>query len=131
MTTGFGHQLIAAILLRDGAICGMYGTNPNCRRHATTANHRLNRGAGGSKLRNGMSNGCAICDICNNAIEDDAELAEIARHRGVKLTEGDNPSLVPMWSTFFLMWVILHDDEMLLTGLTDETVRPDQLEVIE
>lgn len=127
--TGFTPEQKAGILMREGGICAMSGANPNCRRQATEANHRLNRGSGGTADRgtgrNGTDNGCALCFVCNGDIEHVPELAEIARHRGVKLIEGDRPHLVAFWCIFFGQWTQLIGDDMLLLGLTDPTTRPE------
>jgi hypothetical protein len=126
MSTGFTPDQNAAILLRDGGICAMIGSHDGCAGRADTANHRLNRGAGGSKLRNGMSNGCAICHVCNGLIESDSALASVARERGVKLRQGDEPAECRLWSPFFHQWVKLSDYALTLTGETDPTAQPEQ-----
>lgn len=132
--TGFTPTQVDGILMREGTICAMSGAElpdgTTLPRHkATTANHRLNRGAGGTADRgtgrNGTDNGCAICWTCNGLIEDGAELADIARHRGVKLTAGDRPHLVAFWCIFYGQWVQLIGDDMILLGLTDPTTRPE------
>ena len=124
MSTGFTPEQSAAILLRDGGICAMTGSHKQCTGRADVVNHRLNRGAGGSKLRNGLSNGCAICHTCNGLIESDSRLAEIARARGVKLREGDTPADTPIWSPFFQQWCSLGDNALRLTGFNDLKTRP-------
>lgn len=123
--TGFTPAQSAGILMREGHTCALADVNPRCTRRATVANHRLNRGAGGSKERNSTDNGCALCDQCNGDIESDAALAEIARHRGVKLRQGDDPRTVALWSIFYGQWVQLVGDALFLTGETDVTTRPD------
>jgi len=123
--TGFTPLQVEAIKLRDGGMCAMRGTHDRCTGVADTANHRLNRGAGGSQQRNGLSNGCGICNICNGLIEHDSELADIARRRGIKLREGiTTPTEVPIWSPFFRQWCVLTDDDLRLTGETDELTMP-------
>lgn len=124
--TGFSPEQKAGILQREGSFCAMYGRNPKCRRQATTVNHRLNRGAGGTSDRgtgkNGTENGCAICWDCNGAIEDNADLSVEAQRLGVKLRDGDDPTRIPMWCVFFHQWVQLRDDALYLTGITDDTL---------
>lgn len=117
MSTGFTPEQRAATLTRDGNMCAM-----ECNRPATEANHRLNRKAGGSRLRNGMSNACAICDICNVDIESDADIREEALRRGVKLEEGQDPSTTALWSPFYRQWILPGDDDCELLGLTDPTM---------
>jgi len=121
MKTGSPPEIRAAILLRDGELCAMQGT-PGCHGHrADEANHRLNRGTGGSTdpIINTPSNGCALEHGCNWRLEQVAEFAEEGRRRGVKLTHGDDPTRVPMWSPFFRQWVVLALDGLHLTGVTD------------
>ena len=127
--TGFTPEQVAAILLREGSVCAMYGADDRCRRHATTANHRKNRGAGGSKLRNGLGNGCAICDRCNGDIESDPEYAELARARGVKLRATDEIEGAPLWSPFFDQWVTVDDYALRLTGDRDVLTPPRKMHV--
>lgn len=121
MSNEFTREQIAGILMREGNICAMFGANPNCERQASTANHRLNRSTGGTDA---TENGCAICWRCNGDIESDAELAEIARQRGVKLRAGDNPRTVALWCSFYGQWVQLVGDDCYLTGERDITTRP-------
>lgn len=83
--TGFTRKQTAAVLERDGGICLMWGSNPYCAYSADVANHRVNRGAGGSKGLNVLVNACALCSSCNGLIESDAGLALVARDRGVKV----------------------------------------------
>lgn len=127
--SGFGPEIIAAALQREGGICAMSGAlvrGVRLPRHrAETANHRLNRGAGGSAAANTIDNACAICIDCNGLIESDADYATAARHRGVKLISGERPELVPLWCVFYGMWVQLIGGSMELTGIRDETTRPD------
>ncbi len=80
-----------------------------CGAVAREANHRGNRGAGGSKRANTLANGCAICHECNGRIEADADYAEQARARGVKLSRYDDPTLVPFLSPLYGILVLLDD----------------------
>lgn len=106
--TGFAPDVRDGILLRDGGLCAMLGT-PGCRgQKADEANHRLNRGMGGTSLEavsSHPSNGCALEHDCNWRLEHSAEFAEAGRRRGVKLEAGQDPLSVPMWSVFFRQWV--------------------------
>ena len=122
--TGFTPEQVRAVVVRD-EMCAMRGTNPACNGRAETANHRLNRGAGGSKLRNGLANACGICHVCNGLIESDPDLAQIARAQGVKLVEGDVPEDVALWSPFFAQWVWLTDDALELSGASNLYMPPD------
>lgn len=104
--TGFTREQKQIILWRDGDLCCM------CRQRATEANHRANRGAGGSKYRNTLPNGCALCTICNGRIESDAEYAAEARRRGVKLDSWDDPEAEPWLSPLYQLpvWSLPNGD---------------------
>lgn len=103
-STGFTPHQVQAILWRDGDKCGM------CGRRARTANHRANRGAGGFRAGNVLSNGCALCHDCNGLIESDGPLAEIARERGVKISKWDDPRTIPYLSPLYGCLVLLDDE---------------------
>jgi hypothetical protein len=62
--------------------------------------HRINRGMGGSKLRNRPSNIIVLCAIYNGVIESDAREAERAKRAGWKLESWQDPLEVPVldWS---------------------------------
>lgn len=119
--TGFDPTIREAILWRDNYLCAMLGAAGCPGKRATEANHRLNRGMGGSSapLINDPVNGCAAEHHCNWALEAVPEFAEEARRRGVKLEQGSDPLRVPMWSPFFRQWVLLLEDGMHLTGIID------------
>lgn len=112
---GFTPAQKDALLLRD-AVCLLGDVSP-CN-GPLFAHHRLNRGAGGSKLRNGMGNAGLLCSHHNWAAEADADLAEEARRRGVKLRQGEDPQTTRMWHRFFRQWVQPTDDGMDLLGGT-------------
>lgn len=115
MTTGFTPADVQAILIRDGHMCSM-----GCGRPARTGNHRANRGAGGHRGSNRLANACAICNSCNQRIEDDAVAARKARELGVKISRHDDPALVPFYSQLFGMWAHLHDDGMTFDVTAEE-----------
>lgn len=102
-STGFTPEQKATCLFRDGHKCSM------CGQRATTANHRANRGAGGHRGSNGLANASAICHDCNGRIESDADYAELARARGVKLSRYEDPTAVPYLSPLYGIPVLLDD----------------------
>lgn len=102
-TTGFTPEQKAIVLERDGHKC------PMCGHRALEVNHRANRGAGGHKGSNRLSNACAICHDCNGLIESDPAQAELARERGVKLSRYDDPTVIPYLHPIFDMFVLLSD----------------------
>lgn len=101
---GFTTEQKRIILDRDGHKCAV------CGKRATEANHRANRGMGGSMDKNRLSNGCAICTRCNGEIESNPVLANIARNLGVKLKWDDDPEVVTYFHPVLMMRVRLFDD---------------------
>ena len=57
-------KLVAQVLERDGGRCVIAG--PACLGEATVADHRANRGAGGSTVLNDMRCLIAACGLCNS-----------------------------------------------------------------
>lgn len=104
--TGFTREQAGIILWRDGELCCI------CGQRAQVANHRANRGMGGRRSANNLANGCALCHLCNDLIERDADAAALARERGVKLADGDDPTQVPYLSPLYLIpvWPRLDGD---------------------
>lgn len=102
--SGFTPEQTRIILERDGHRCAM------CGQRARVANHRANRGHGGHRGSNRIANGCALCHECNGLIEADADLAELARRRGVKLSRYDDPTLEPYLHPILNMVVLLDDE---------------------
>lgn len=102
-TTGFTTEQVRLVLDRDGHRC------PICGERAQTANHRANRGHGGHRASNRLANACAICHRCNDAIERDGDLAELARDRGVKISRYDDPTAAEYLHPIYNMRVLLDD----------------------
>lgn len=103
-TTGFTPAQTATILYRDGHKCAM------CGHRATTANHRANRGSGGFRGANKISNGCAICDRCNGEIESDPVQQTRAILRGVKISRYADPTVEQYLSPLYGVNVLLDDE---------------------
>lgn len=79
-----GKKLVAAVINRDGGYCVL--RLPWCQIVATVADHRANRGHGGARSLNGMSNLIAACSRCNGAKEDaSGEVREELVRHGVRL----------------------------------------------
>jgi 5-methylcytosine-specific restriction endonuclease McrA len=102
--TGFTPAQKHLVLERDGHKC------PICGRRAREVNHRANRGHGGFKAGNSLANACAICTMCNGAIEDDATAAETARARGVKISRYSDPTVIAYRHPLFACDVWLKAD---------------------
>lgn len=101
---GFTPEQRAIALFRDFDTCCL------CRRRATVVNHRANRGMGGFGGANILSNACALCSLCNDAIEQDGDDAAAAREAGVKLSRYDDPHLVPYMHPYLRLLVWPRDD---------------------
>jgi hypothetical protein len=71
--------------------------------------HRLNRGMGGSKLRDNPANIIVLCSWINNALEADPKIAEKARRLGWKLTNGQEATEVAVWYPKYRSWFQLDD----------------------
>jgi hypothetical protein len=75
-------KLVTLVLERDDGWCVIAG--PACLGEATVADHRANRGSGGSKILDDPRNLIAACGLCNGWKEDTSrwDRAELVR-RGV------------------------------------------------
>lgn len=74
------------VLARDGGVCVLQLAG--CSHWATVADHRANRGAGGSKVLNRPSNLIAACTGCNGAKEDSHGPVRAALvERGVRVVQ--------------------------------------------
>jgi len=93
MGRGFTRAQWEALKARDQH-CVWHG--PSCDPDLLVPQHRSGRGMGGSRLKNHLSNGVAMCSIVNGLIESDAELAAEARVRGVKISLHADPRMIPV-----------------------------------
>lgn len=90
--TGPTASVVEMVRARSGGRCEF----PGCRRRATDAHHRYERGMGGTTVDwvNNASNLLAACryhnDWCSNQQPAEAE------HMGWRLRHGDRPWLVPV-----------------------------------
>jgi len=78
------RKIVEQVLDRDNHECVIAG--PNCTHEATVADHRANRGAGGSKVLDSPECLVAACGIDNGAKEDadESTRADLVR-RGVRV----------------------------------------------
>lgn len=93
MGRGFTNAQWKAIKARDQH-CVWHG--PSCDPDLLVPQHRSGRGMGGSSLKNRLSNGVAMCSLVNGLIESDAELAEEARRRGIKISLHADSATIPV-----------------------------------
>lgn len=76
-----------AVIERDGGTCVVRG--PHCLGEAQVPHHRVNRGSGGAKSLDGMSNLLGSCSPCNGWIEDSSgEDREMLIARGIRVIPG-------------------------------------------
>jgi hypothetical protein len=76
---------------------------------SVSPHHRLNRGMGGSKVRNNPANIIVLCSVLNGLLESDAKFAAKARNLGWKLTNGQDASKVAVWYPKYRAWFTLND----------------------
>ena len=97
---------------RDGYMCVDCGTP-----YTLTIQHRANRGMGGSKNLDRMSNLITMCVTHNGLLESDAEYAGRGREYGWKVHRNRTvaPEDVPVFYRPLQAWVYLGDDGSRLT----------------
>lgn len=61
-----------------------------------TIQHRINRGAGGSKHRDNPANLIALCGLSNQLLESDAAFAQTGIAHGWKLRSWEDPFTTPV-----------------------------------
>lgn len=76
-----------------------------------TLHHRVNRGAGGSKLYDGFAFLLTACIYCNGLWESNSAFASAARGQGYKLARNAkppvDPTAVPVWYYKHKTWFLL------------------------
>ena len=77
---------IRKVIARDGGQCVIAG--PHCQGVAVTADHRANRGSGGSRALDNPANLVACCALCNGLKEDaDGEYRTELIERGIRVVK--------------------------------------------
>ena len=71
--------------------------------------HRQNRGMGGSKSRDVLSNVILVCSRYNGFMEADSFWAARAREQGHKLLSWQKPDQVPVFDVSSQEWFLLDD----------------------
>lgn len=89
---------------RDQGKCWHCGTDQNL-----SIQHRANRGMGGSKSRDNAANLILLCWYVNFEMEASDKKARIARVAGWKLSQYDDPTVVPVWHHPSQQWLLLDD----------------------
>lgn len=95
----------ARLLERDQGYCLHCGET-----EALSPNHRINRGMGGSKLRDNPSNLVVICSILNGLIESDNRWAKVAEDFGWKLRSWEDTLSIATFDSMSGKWFRLNDD---------------------
>lgn len=105
--TGFTAKQRQMIRERDGNACVACGTT-----YGLTEHHRANRGAGGSKKANVLSNALMMCAPHNGLLESDSEFAAKGRAYGWKCRRNVlmTPAEQPVWYVYERAWFHLEDD---------------------
>lgn len=82
--TAVPKRVLRALDARDGHACSWHWAGA-CDTDTLVPHHRMNRGHGGSRNGDVLSNLVWLCSGMNGLIESDAELARRARRRGIKV----------------------------------------------
>ena len=109
------RKLVRNVLTRDGGLC-MIGL-PGCTRVATAADHRANRGAGGSSILNDSRGLIGACYRCNGLKADaHGDRLEQLRRRGIYVRKlGTNEATlavladIPVQDTYGDWWLLRAD----------------------
>lgn len=96
-------KLLAALRDRDGDVCAWSGVSTD----TLVPHHRANRGAGGFKGADRLSNLVLVDSIANGRFESD--LQERAKILGFKISRYADPESIPMFHKVW-GWVLLKDD---------------------
>ena len=83
-------RLLTLLDARDGHVCAMCGLEDD----TLVPHHRANRGMGGRRSLDRMSNLVWLCSSDNGLVESDADAAKEARDRGIKISSHAEPAHV-------------------------------------
>lgn len=103
-------KLLAALRARDGDVCAWSGIETE----TLVPHHRANRGAGGFKGADRLSNLVLVDSIANGRFESD--LQKKAQLLGFKISRYADPESIPLFHKVH-GWVLLKDDgSMVILG---------------
>lgn len=88
-------KLLKALEVRDGRACAWHPEGM-CDPETLVPQHRSNRGMGGRKSLNRLSNVVLLCSSTNSLIESDSGYADQARGLGIKISSHAEPSKEPI-----------------------------------
>lgn len=97
-------KLVQALRERDGDVCAFTGVESD----RLVPHHRANRGHGGAKSADRLSNLVLVDSLVNGRFEDD--LQRRAQLLGFKISRYAHPDSIPLLHAGFGGWVLLHDD---------------------
>lgn len=106
--------LLKGLEARDGHRCAWHWEGA-CDPATLVPHHRSNRGMGGSRSKNRLSNLVWLCSDMNGLIESDSTYAESARGRGIKVSSHAEPSHEPIIHAVHGR-CLLNDDGSVETG---------------
>lgn len=97
-------HIVRALRERDGNVCAWSGLESD----TLVPHHRANRGAGGFKAGDKLSNLVLVDSIANGRFESD--LQRRAQLLGFKISRYADPQSIPIFHQCFGGWVLLLDD---------------------
>lgn len=103
--TGFTAAQMRALRERDGNVCAWTGQESD----RLVPQHRSNRGMGGSRAKNRLSNAVLLDSLINGSIESDPAMQAEAKRRGIKVSGFADPAQVPILHAVH-GWCRLDDD---------------------
>lgn len=112
------RPLLRALDARDGHRCAWHKDDEKeqCDPETLVPQHRGNRGMGGFKSANRLSNLVWLDSAKNLEAESDPVVAAEARRRGIKISRYDNPEHTPIEHAVHGRALLL-DDGSVVTGL--------------
>ena len=104
------------VLRRDFATCYHCGSSGE----DIILHHRKNRGMGSKNASaSQLSNYLSVCSEFNGLMESDAESARLARERGWKLLQFQDPAFEPVFEVVTNTWWFLENDGSRQVALVD------------
>lgn len=116
-----GKLTVAKVAPRDGRVCAHCGATDGL-----SVQHRANKGMGGSREAERLSNGIILCATYNALLEQSAAEAERAIRMGWKCSKygrieaGTHTSQVPFWHYPTQGWRLVFDDGTWRPATVDE-----------
>ncbi|MEV7827526.1 hypothetical protein [Microbacterium enclense] len=105
-STGFTKPQLATLRTRDNDRCVWTGNHTD----RLIPQHRVNRGMGGNRHLNVLTNGLLLDSIINGLIESDPTLGVVAKAFGIKVERWADPTDVPVFYAHEHAWYALEGD---------------------